>query len=317
MAASMRSGGYRGLRAASIAALVLTGALTGCETPPGGGAPVPSRPVGVEPPAEAVLPRPVSAAPVTIRSAPPGTETGTATRSALLGGPGRLVEDFEVRTGTWPRFWKDVRPEAAPGVWPWLQSGLWAVAPTLVPGMRGLALEFRDLRPQPVLTFRRWAGQAFGTPDGQLPGRYRVTLTVLPIEARADFFPPTGDLGVPVYYVDPVHYVELLVKPDRFQIWECQGGEPQKWRGWRMLHEEDATFSARVPIRMSAEIDSWRGSIRCTSPAAAPVEVQSTVISPTAHHVALRAASSRVQFDDLVIESLSDDGAPEASPSAG
>lgn len=317
MAASRRSGGHRGFRGACIAALVSSGAIAGCDAHPGGGLQVPPRPVGIEPPTEAVGPRVESPAPVSVRNATPAPVSDTATRSLVLGGTGRLVEDFEPRTGSWPRGWKDVRQESIQGLWPWLQSGLWSLAPTLVPGTRGQSLEFRDLRAQPVLTFRRWAGQAFGTPDGQLPGRYRVTLTVLPIEARSDFFPPTGDLGVPVYYVDPIHYVELLVKPDRFQIWECQGGEPQKWRGWRMLHEEDATFSARVPIRMTAEIDSWRGSLLCTSPARSPVEVQSPVIVPKAHHFALRAASSRVQFDDVVIESLSDDGAPEASPSAG
>jgi hypothetical protein len=243
--------------------------------------------------------------------------TPGASRSAILGGAGRLVENFEPSTTTWPRAWKDVRQEAIAGTWPWLQSGLWSLVPSLVPGNRGQALEFRDFRPQPVLTFRRWAGTAFGTPDGQLPGRYRIRLTVLPLEAREDFFPPVGDLGVPVYFVDPVQYVELLVKPDRFQIWECQGGEPQKWKGWRMLYEEEATFSARVPIQMEAEIDSWRGTMTCTSPARFPVEVRSPVITPLAHHVALRAASSRVQFDDLMIESLRDDGVPEASPSAG
>ena len=297
--------------------LTLVGSLAGCEAPPGAGKPAVPAPVGIEPPVGALVPRPGATGPVSVRQATPVPEPETATRSTVLGGAGRFVEDFEARTITWSRAWKDVRQEVAPGLYPWLQSGLWGLAPTLIPGSRGQSLEFRDLRPQPVLTFRRWAGQTFGTPDGQLPGHYRVSLTVLPIESREDFFPPTGDLGIPVYYVSPVQYVELLVKPDRFQIWECRGGEPQKWRGWRMLHEEEASFSARIPIRMTAEIDCWRGSLLCTSPSSAPVSVQSPVIVPQAHHLALRAASSRVQFDDVVIESLSVDGAPEASPSAG
>ncbi|MNL37450.1 hypothetical protein D3C87_1595950 [compost metagenome] len=172
----------------------------------------------------------------------------------------------------------------------------------LTPG-GGRALEHNDMRPQPALSFRRYAGKAFGTNDGQLPARYRVSLQVTPIASREEFYPPVGDQGTPIYYLDPTHYVEVLLKANTFEVWECNGGEPIKWRGWRELYGESASHSAGVPVTLGAEVNSDTGTIRVYYNGRFRREVKSAIVKPYTHYFALRGASNRVQFDNLMIQS--------------
>lgn len=305
-----------------LACFLVPAILIGCNTSP---PPVPNPPTQ-EPNPEPVpseKPRFISR-PTPVPSGPPGVPSDWPD---TVGTAGRYVENFDGPRASLAD-WKDPRQDDS-HTQSWLISGNWYVAssfarptpppravrrsplleePLASPSEReilqvsGSALEFNDMRPQPALSFRRYAGKAFGTTNGELPSNYTVNLQVTPIESREDFYPPVGDQGTPVYYLDPQHYVELLLKDKKFEVWECNGGEPTKWRGWRMLYEEDATHSAGVPVRLGAEVRSGEGTIRVYKDGEMKREVKSPIVKPYAHYFALRAGSNHVQFDDIRIE---------------
>lgn len=248
----------------------------------------------------------------------------------MMGKGGRYFEDFSGIAASW-RDWKDAKKDDGYNQ-PWLFSGNWYVATayvappsaaqpsrttdyqrdpfaemgssSILPAATARAIEFNDMRPQPALSFRRYAGKAFGTDNGELPANYQVSFQVTPLESRDDFFPPIGDLGTPVYYLDPQHYVEVLIKPDKFEVWECNGGEPLKWRGWRQLYEEAASTSAGVPYSMGATVNSNDGTMQVYFGGQMRREVKSTIIKPYSHYVALRAGSNHVQFTSINIQGM-------------
>lgn len=286
--------------AASTAILAL--ALIGCQqTPPSG--PNQNR---LQPEAKASEKPKFSATPTPAPSGPPGVPTDWPT---LVGGRGNFTADFEAASATLAD-WKDPKQDDGHDQYSWLYSGGWSIvnaAPlrnasgSITTRPAGRALEYNDMRQQPALSFRRYAGKAFGTPDGELPNRYTVQWQVTPITSREDFFYPVGDQGTPVYYLDPTHYVEVLLKNDKFEVWECNGGEPLKWRGWRPMFEENASHSAGVPVTLGAEVDATRGTIRVYKNGQFKTEVKSDIVKPYTHYFSLRGASNQVQFDNIVI----------------
>lgn len=286
---------------AAASTLVLALALIGCQqTAPSG--PSQNR---LQPETKASEKPKFVASPTPAPSGPPPVPNDWP---KLVGTSGSMTADFDAASATLAD-WKD--PKADDGHdESWLYSGNWSLVAAVgrtgsgsvgIEPPSGRALEHNDMRPQPALSFRRYAGKAFGTPDGELPNRYTVQWQVTPINSRDDFFPPIGDQGTPVYYLDPQHYVEVLIKPDKFEVWECNGGEPLKWRGWRPMFEEDATHSAGVTYTLGAEVDSTKGTIRVYKNGQFKREVKSDIVKPYTHYFALRGASNRVQFDNIVL----------------
>lgn len=285
----------------ALCGLAVTLILIGCNQGPSS-APLPRQ--------ESVVPSEKPdfvASPTPKPSGPPGVPADWPT---VMGGRGSLVVDFDAASTTLAD-WKDPRVDDGHTAYPWLYSGTWNLMPAvggasgslrLAPG-GGRALEHNDMRPQPYLSFRRYAGKAFGTQDGELPAQYRVSLQVTPIDSREDFYYPVGDQGTPIYYLDPTHYVEVLLKANTFEVWECNGGEPLKWRGWRELYGESASHSAGVPVTLAAEVNSNTGTIRVYYNGQFRREIKSDIIKPYTHYFALRGASNRVQFDNLLIQS--------------
>jgi hypothetical protein len=157
------------------------------------------------------------------------------------------------------------------------------------------------MRP-PALSFRRYAGNAFGTANGELPARYRVSLTLTPIAAHELNYPPVGDLGVPIFYLDPLHYVEAVFKPDSFEIWACDGGLPSKWRGWHPLFQTELQTKALQARRLSAEVDTVAGTMTVTVDGKVMATVRHALIQPYSHYVALRATGNKVLFSDVRVE---------------
>lgn len=206
----------------------------------------------------------------------------------VLGQPGRLVESFQQSLGDW----KDVREDGHS--YAWLYPGNWFTTP------QGL-MHDEILRP-PALSFRRYAGKAFRTPDGELPARYRVQLTITPIAAHPQNFPPVGDLGVPIFYLDPLHYVEVVFKPETFEIWACDGGLPMKWRGWHPLYETSMPTRALQARRLSAEVDAASGMMTVSVDGRVITSVKHGLIQPYSHYFALRATGNRMRFSELRIE---------------
>ena len=207
----------------------------------------------------------------------------------VLGKPGRLVESFQKGLAEW----KDVRADGHDAAW--LYPGNWFTTP------QGL-MHDEILRP-PALSFRRYAGKAFETPNGELPARYRVSVTITPIAAHPQNFPPVGDLGVPIFYLDPLHYVEAVFKPDRFEIWACDGGMPSKWKGWHPLYEEAMETRAQQARRLSAEVDAGAGTMTVTVDGRVITTVRHALIQPYSHFFALRATGNTMRISELTISS--------------
>ena len=193
--------------------------------------------------------------------------------------------------------WKDVRQDGY--AYDWLLPGSWRVTPA-AQSPRGLWHD--EIRRPPAVSFRRYAGTAFGTPNGELPARYQVSLTVTPLDAHPQGDPPIGDLGIPVYYLDPLHYVEAVFKPERFEIWACDGGLPTKWKGWHPLFQTELKTAARQARRLVAEVDSRAGTMTVSVDGKVMATVRHGVIQPYSHFFALRATGNSVIFSDLRIE---------------
>ncbi len=207
----------------------------------------------------------------------------------VLGKAGRLDERFRQGLAAW----KDVRQDGHDAAW--LFPGVWVVTP------QGLLHD--EIRRPPALSFRRYAGGAFGTPNGELPARYRVALTLTPLDAHAQNYPPVGDLGVPIYYLDPLHYVEVVFKPESFEIWACDGGLPTKWRGWHPLYQTALETKAKQARRLMAEVDSAAGTLAVTVDGTLMATVRHGLIQPYSHFFALRATGNKVLYSELKLES--------------
>lgn len=259
------------LRSARVPAIALLVALGGCSEGVSAPVPLPSDP----PPAQNQL----VDGPVPLPSPWP----------RVLGKPGRLVESFQRDLSEW----KDVREDGHS--YAWLYPGRWVTTP------QGLLHD--EIMKPPALSFRRYAGKAFGTPDGELPLRYRVQLTVTPIEAHPQNFPPVGDLGIPVYYLDPLHYVEVVFKPEKLEIWACDGGLPMKWRGWHPLYETPMPTRANQARGLLAEVDTETGMVTVSVDGRVVASVRHGMIQPISHYVALRATGNRMRLSDLRLES--------------
>lgn len=297
----------------AVFALAVTVVLFGCNQAPG----------AIAPPAQdRTHPAPLSPSdeppfvpdPTPTPSGPPPVPSDWPTK---LGTAGTYTQDFSGKNVSMAD-WKD--PKADDGyTQPWLSSGTWAVTsayPAVAPGSdasgsrgfasapttSGMALDYNSNQPQPLLSFRRYAGKAFGTDNGELPAHYQASVTLVPISARADFFPPIGDQGTPVYYLDPQHYVEVLIKPDKFEVWECNGGVPLGWKGWHPLYQEDASHSAGVAYTLGAEVDSNAGTMRVYQDGVFKREIKSGIIKPYSHYFAIRGGSNHVQFTNISIQ---------------
>ncbi len=225
----------------------------------------------------------------------------------VLGRPGKLDAPFRQGLADW---W-DVRQDGHD--YAWLYPGNWFVSPrgvspadassALASSSARAALIHDDIRRPPALSFRRYAGTAFGTPNGELPARYRVSMTVTPIDAHPQNYPPVGDLGVPIFYLDPIHYVEVVFKPQAAEIWACDGGLPEKWRGWHPLFQTELHTRAMQPRRLSAAVDSEAGTMTVSVDGLVLATVKHSLIQPYSHFFALRATGNKMGFSDLQIES--------------
>lgn len=207
----------------------------------------------------------------------------------VLGKPGQLSETFQAGL----RDWKDVREDGHD--YPWLLPGRWFVS--------GRSLVHDEIRRAPAVSFRRYAGRAFGTPDGELPATYRVSLTLTPIAAHEQSGPPVGDLGVPIFYLDPLHYLEAVFKTETFEIWACDGGLPVKWRGWHRLYDQALRTEARQTRQLSAEVDAHAGTMRVSIDGKPVATVRHELLQPYSHWFALRATGNHVIVSDVRIES--------------
>lgn len=218
-----------------------------------------------------------------------------------------LRMDFErASVGTLPADWIGVRAEmVAQGKTPpaWLYDGTWEVANVDRAPIRGKVLRQTQLQPEPWVSLVRYRGTQFG-PNGQLPMRYRFEVTQQPIASPYNL-PPTGDQGVPLYYLDADHYLEVVNTPRELQVWYCDGGQPMNGRGWKRLYNRQMTTNPGDVRRVGGIVDVQKKTFVLLYDGKAEATMQVPDFDPSRpHSMALRSIGNEVNFDDLEVEKL-------------
>lgn len=221
--------------------------------------------------------------------------------------PRVLRLDFEKDAlGTLPSDWVVVsaemraRGQAVPS---WLHDGTWEVAQINRPPFQSKALRQTEKRPEPWISLVRYRGSHFG-PDGRLPMRYRVEVSQQPISSPYNL-PPTGDQGVPLYYLDATHYLEVVNTPRELQVWFCDGGQPMNGRGWKRLYNRSLPTNPGDVRRVGGIVDvpSKTFTLLYDGKPQATLQVPELDASKP-HGIALRSIGNEVNFDDLEVTAL-------------
>lgn len=110
----------------------------------------------------------------------------------------------------------------------WLATGKWRIITVDAPGYAGPAYQPYEEKPQPWLSFRVVS-------RADVPSRFLVKATVQGVSSPY-LQGPIGEISIIPYYLDPTHYLEVLVTPGHVALWLADGAEPDTDRGWTALH---------------------------------------------------------------------------------
>ncbi|MDB5095865.1 MAG: hypothetical protein JWM80_286 [Cyanobacteria bacterium RYN_339] len=152
------------------------------------------------------------------------------------------------------------------------------------------------------LSFRRYKGAGLGTANGALPDHYMAELDVTPIQSYT--YAPTGDQGTQVYYLDPTHYVEVLIKPTYFEVWQCDGGVPFGSAGWTRLYFADAVNNANEARHLGAEIDCTTHTLKAFFGGQLMTTLMIPMLTTQPHYMALRGTGNIVAHDNVHVLGL-------------
>ena len=194
--------------------------------PDGTGRTVPSTPGQAQPPA------PTTSPVARVPTMQPTADAPRASPNEPVGGardsPAATTVLFDARwsaipIGREPPMFHD--PASEPNKPSWLQAGAWPIVPDSP--ATGVVWQANQLAPQPCLSFRVWNHAA-------LPARYTATIAVRPVSSTFEH-PPIGEIALIPFYVDPTHYVEVVVGSDSVSVWLADGAQPGSDKGWRAL----------------------------------------------------------------------------------
>jgi hypothetical protein len=181
---------------------------------------------------------------------------------------------------------------------PWMPRVTWKI----VSLNASKQFEHDGLSSQGNLSFRRYKGTALGTANGALPDRYLAELDVTPIDSVN--YAPTGDQGTQVYYLDPTHYVEVLIKPTMFEVWQCDGGVPFTSTGWTRLYFSDATTAANQTRHLGAEIDCTTHTLKAFFEGQLMTTLTIPMLTTQPHFLALRGTGNVVAHDNVHVKAI-------------
>ncbi|MDB5101841.1 MAG: mycodextranase [Cyanobacteria bacterium RYN_339] len=235
-----------------------------------------------------------TAAPGTPMPTPVPVGTPTPLPTPLPPATGSLLETFEgVPLGSAPSTFVDPLDEGF--AFSWMPRVRWHVE------NQGGSKQFLHdgLNTQAVLSFRRYRGTAFGA-NGVLPARYFAQVAVTPLKTLT--LPPTGDQGTQVYYLNPTHYVEVLIKPTLFEVWQCNNGQPFSSAGWSRLYFTSSTTASGQRRVLGATVNTGTHQLTAFLDGVQKTTLTAALIQATPHWLALRGTGNVVAHDDLRIE---------------
>jgi hypothetical protein len=221
-----------------------------------------------------------------------------------VGGATTFTDDFEAYAlGSAPADYIDPNDEGFS--FSWMPRVPWKIVS--VNGSK--QFEHDGLSDTGNLSFRRYKGTGLGTTNGALPARYKAELDVTPIKSFS--YAPTGDQGTQVYYVDPTHYFEVLIKPTFFEVWACDNAAPFQSVGWHRLYATPVDTAANQVRHLGAEIDTnahtlkayLDGTLMATIDANTS-DVLTSLLTPVPHYFAMRGTGNIVAHDNIRIAPL-------------
>jgi hypothetical protein len=248
---------------------------------------------------------PTTPAPTTAPTTPgqsvldaPSPKPTTAPTATPTPAPKRFFTDFEqAALGAVPADFIDVTAEEATPSW--VYKGNWAVTQDEA-GNRVLMHD--DVRQQPAVSFQRYRGDALGKPNGQVPDVFYSEVAVRPIRSPHNYT-PIGDQGIQFYYLSYNTYLEVIIKPTHFEIWEARQAAPETSKGWKRLFAQAMTFKAGETRKLGALVDTRAGTFQAFLDGKAIGTVKSDLLKPAQPAwVALRGIGNVVSFDNLLIE---------------
>lgn len=266
--------------------------------------PSPTTPPLVLEPAMGATPAPTATptlAPTAVSTATPTPEptaTPTPEPSATAEPvPGELVRDFEAdAVGSDPADFVDPNDEGFS--YAWMPRVTWRVA-----DVQGSRRYLHDgLSNTGDLSFRRYRGTGLGTANGELPQHYFAEIDVTPQQSYT--YAPTGDQGTQFYYLDPTHYVELLVKPTQFEVWVCDDAPPFQSTGWSRVYVASTTTAANQTRHMAADVDCNAHTLTAYLDGNLMTTQTISMLTTQPHYFALRGSGNLVSHDNLHIKPL-------------
>jgi hypothetical protein len=178
------------------------------------------------------------------------------------------------------------------GFW-WLYDGGWRV--TKRGGEAVLEVPFARIEPVEPLSFRRYAGEAFG-PDGRLPMRYRIEAEARSLGGSMRFR-GYGELAIQVCFRSPLSYVEVLQTDAHLLLWEADQAPPMQGKGWTRLAQVDHPAAPGDWVRFGAEVDRAEGRVVALLNGRPVAEARSDLPrGPEAPRFTLRATGNREEW---------------------
>lgn len=181
----------------------------------------------------------------------------------------------------------------------WLYDGGWRVSRH--GGRAVLEVPFALTEPYEPLSFRRYAGDAFG---GGLPRRYRIQAEARSLGGSMRFR-GYGELAIQVFYVDPTHYVEVLQTDEHLLLWEADDAPPMQGKGWTRLGRIDHPAKTGDWVRFGAQVDRRSGEILALLDGRVVLRARSELLKrDTPASFTLRATGNREEWRWVTAEEL-------------
>lgn len=156
------------------------------------------------------------------------------------------------------------------------------------------------------LSFRQYAGDAFGTQGGIAPPHYRADVTAW-VYQQSDQYPnmvgaPLGIIGFAPYFRDETHYLLAVAKPASLEVWAVDGFLPgTEWPVTNKLFSRTLATPLQVstPVGWSVEIDTNTQTATIAANGEQLASVNHPLLANNNQRVALVSNGNYLHFQDF------------------
>lgn len=156
------------------------------------------------------------------------------------------------------------------------------------------------------LTFRQYAGNAFGSNNGVAPAKYRADVTVWVYQPSVQYpdmvGKPLGILGYAPYFLDETRYLLVVAKPTRLEAWVVDGQVPgSEWPLSQQVWGQDLATPLAVgsPVAWSVQVDTTTNSATIWANGEQKSTVTHPLLSNRGQRVSLVSNGNFVRFQDF------------------